>query len=68
VWVLEQIGSAEARKTLERLPGGAAAARQTREAKILAPQAQSQRISGCVRYLTTLPVELFRPTVAFAAL
>jgi WD40 repeat protein len=33
VWVLEQIGSAEARKTLERLAGGAAAARQTREAK-----------------------------------
>jgi hypothetical protein len=33
VWVLEQMGSAEARKTLERLVGGAAAARQTREAK-----------------------------------
>jgi WD40 repeat protein len=33
VWVLEQIGSADARKTLERLAGGAAAARQTREAK-----------------------------------
>jgi RNA polymerase sigma factor (sigma-70 family) len=33
LWVLEQIGSAEARKTLERLAGGAAAARQTREAK-----------------------------------
>jgi WD40 repeat protein len=33
VWVLEQIGSAEAHKTLERLAGGAAAARQTHEAK-----------------------------------
>jgi len=33
VWVLEQIGTADARKTLERLAGGAAAARQTREAK-----------------------------------
>jgi WD40 repeat protein len=33
VWVLEQMGSAEARKTLDRLAGGAAAARQTREAK-----------------------------------
>jgi RNA polymerase sigma factor (sigma-70 family) len=33
VWVLEQSGSAEARKTLERLAGGAATARQTREAK-----------------------------------
>jgi len=33
VWVLEQIGTADARKTLERLAGGTAAARQTREAK-----------------------------------
>jgi hypothetical protein len=33
VWVLEQIGTADARKTLERLAGGAAAARQTRDAK-----------------------------------
>jgi hypothetical protein len=33
VWVLEQIGTADARKTLERLANGAAAARQTRDAK-----------------------------------
>jgi hypothetical protein len=33
LWVLEQIGSSESRKTLERLAGGAATARQTREAK-----------------------------------
>jgi hypothetical protein len=33
VWVLEQIGSTEAPKTLERLAGGTAAARQTRDAK-----------------------------------
>jgi hypothetical protein len=34
VWVLEQIGSGDARKTLERLAGGAPAARQTRDAKL----------------------------------
>ena len=33
VWMLEQIGSAEARTTLERLAAGAAAAPHTREAK-----------------------------------
>ncbi len=33
VWILEQIGSAEARKTLKQLADGAASARQTREAK-----------------------------------
>jgi hypothetical protein len=42
VWVLEQIGSAEARKTLERLAGGAAA-RQTREAKAALQRLKSKK-------------------------